>query len=202
MILCSPSPGTEASERITLIPPHPGVVWMRICTKYRSHRARLAMKRVPGVITLLSKWKVSSEGSASSPTLRPAARSSARSVFASASRSAFSLAALKRRVRCWFILARGAGPSIARNRTRRGRTTEKTRSMYAKIAANISSSEAGGGLPSGWAHGWMMPFMSRYSASNSIPFGLGCEQSATSPSAHCSSTTSTTTLGYASASHR
>lgn len=32
-------------------------------------------------------------------------------------------------------------------------------------------------LSSGWQHGWMMPFISRYRLSNSISFGFGCEES-------------------------
>ena len=68
------------------------------------------MKRVPGVMTFESKLCLSDSGGG----VRPAARSSARSAAPSAALSARSLAALNRRVRCWFIFARGAGPSIAR----------------------------------------------------------------------------------------
>ena len=31
----------------------------------------------------------------------------------------------------------------------------------------------GAGLSSGWVHGWMIPFMSKYKLSNSTWFGLG-----------------------------
>ena len=76
------------------------------------------------------------------------------------------------------------------------------RSMYAKMAANISSSLAGGGLPSGRAHGWMIPFMSRYRQSNSIPFGLGADASTVPSAAGSASRQSTTVFGYLSTSQR
>lgn len=55
-------------------------------------------------------------------------------------RSRASPAERKRRVRCWFILARGATPSMARKRTRRGRTAAKMRSTYIITFTNISAS--------------------------------------------------------------
>jgi len=39
--------------------------------------------------------------------------------------------------------------------------TEKMRSMYSKMSTNIASSVFGASRPSGWTHGWMMPFISR-----------------------------------------
>ena len=57
------------------------------------------MKGVPGVMQLESKGSPLGSGS-------PLASASAR-IFSA------SLALLKRRERCWFILARGATPSIA-----------------------------------------------------------------------------------------
>lgn len=59
--------------------------------------------------------------------------------------------------RCWFILARGATPSIAMYSSLRGRIMLKIRSIYSKMATIISSSFRGAGLFSGWQHGWMIP---------------------------------------------
>src|SRR5271170_3751187 len=54
-----------------------------------------------------------------------------------------------------------------------GRTMFITRSVYLYISNIISSSFAGGGLSSGWEHGWTIPLKSRYKLSYSILFGLG-----------------------------
>lgn len=85
------------------------------------------MNCVPGVITFESNWKEAA--SRLGGGTRPRPFHSARSFASAASRSAESLAALKRRERCWFILARGAGPSTAMYRRRRGRTAATRRSM-------------------------------------------------------------------------
>jgi len=61
-------------------------------------------------------------------TSRPSASHSPRSRSSSASFSAASCAERKRRARCWFILARGATPSIAMKSSLRGRAAAKTRS--------------------------------------------------------------------------
>ena len=77
--------------------------------------------------------------------------------------------------------------------------------MYAVMAENMAASVAGAGPPSGpAAQGWMIPFMSRYSASNSTPEGLGRDQSTLpgSPSVGDSSNTLTMHLGYFSESQR
>lgn len=58
-----------------------------------------------------------------------------------------------------------------------GLTILNSLSMHSKIATIISSSSLGGGLSSGCVHGWMIPFMSRYRLSNSIPLGFGSEES-------------------------
>ena len=70
-------------------------------------------------MTLLSNPGLSLGGGG----MRPWALSSERNAAASAALSARSFAALNRRVRCWFIFARGAGPSMAINSSFRGRTT-------------------------------------------------------------------------------
>ena len=54
-----------------------------------------------------------------------------------------SFAARNRRERCWFILARGATPSTAIYRSRRGRAAAISRSIYLKINSNIWSSHSG-----------------------------------------------------------
>ena len=65
------------------------------------------MNGVPGVMTLLSNASDFTFGARGTPSASISARSRASSTaFSSA-----SLAALKRRDRCWFILARGATPS-------------------------------------------------------------------------------------------
>ncbi len=133
------------------------------------------MKGVPGVMALESQAFLDS--SASSVTGRPFAFHSARAASFSSCFSRASLAARKRRDRCWFILARGATPSIAIMRRRRGRTMLTTRSVYANTSTIISSSVSGAGLPSGCVHGCTIPFISRYKQSNSSPFGLGVEVS-------------------------
>ena len=107
------------------------------------------MNSVPGVITFESNEPCAFSGGGS----WPAARISARSALSAAAFSARSFAALKRRERCWFIFARGAGPSIAMKSSLRGRTTANSRSMYAKMSEYISSTVSGAGRPSGWTHG-------------------------------------------------
>ena len=82
------------------------------------------MKRVPGVMTLWSKVAARRGGSGC-----PRARSFSRSSASTSSRSRISCAALKRRERCWFILARGATPSMAMKSSLRGRTAARMRSM-------------------------------------------------------------------------
>jgi hypothetical protein len=103
------------------------------------------MNGVPGVMQL--------ESNPSPATISPAATSAA-------SASARSIALLNRRDRCWFILARGATPSIAMKSRRRGRAIAKRRSKYMKTPATISASvrRVPGSLP--WVQLWMMPFMS------------------------------------------
>ena len=75
------------------------------------------MNGVPGVITFESNGRLSDLGG----TSRPSRAHSSRSRVSSSSFSAASCAARKRRARCWFILARGATPSIAMKRSFRGR---------------------------------------------------------------------------------
>ena len=124
MILCSPSPGTEPSERITLIPFQPGSDEIFLCVNARRKTARRSMNGVPGVITLESNGRPSRFGG----TARPSAAHSARSRSSSSSFSCASCAERKRRERCWFIFARGATPSIAMYSSLRGRTAANTRS--------------------------------------------------------------------------
>ena len=69
------------------------------------------MNGVPGVMQLESNGSPLASGS-------PFAAASARSFSA-------SRAERKRRERCWFIFARGATPSMAMYRSRRGRTMRK-----------------------------------------------------------------------------
>mmetsp|Transcript_26297 Transcript_26297/g.88095 ORF Transcript_26297/g.88095 Transcript_26297/m.88095 type:complete len:261 (-) Transcript_26297:313-1095(-) len=111
MILCSPSPGTEASETTTARSFQPGCAARRLAAYARSAAARRSMKAVPGVITLESNLKLPAGRGGGGARPRPF--QSARRRASSASVSAPSLAALNRRLRCWFILARGAGPSTA-----------------------------------------------------------------------------------------
>ena len=54
MILCSPSPGTEPSERMTWIPCQPGSLESFLLMNARRKSARLSMKGVPGVIVFES----------------------------------------------------------------------------------------------------------------------------------------------------
>lgn len=70
-----------------------------------------------------------------------------------------------------------------------------------RSGSGTSSSVLGASRPSGWTHGWMMPFMSRYRLSNSIPFGLGAMRS-TRPCEASHSTASRITFGYFSAHQR
>ncbi|KAF2840077.1 hypothetical protein M501DRAFT_971962 [Patellaria atrata CBS 101060] len=131
------------------------------------------MNGVPGVIALLSHVFLFSASSSTSPSERDFSilRNSALS-------SSFSLASCadrNLRERCWFILARGATPSIEQVTIINnflGRTILTTLSVYLKISIIISSSLAGAGRSSGCAHGWTMPFMSRYRLSNSSPLGF------------------------------
>jgi hypothetical protein len=67
------------------------------------------MKGVPGVMVLLSATALFSLRG----TWIPCLANSSRSRSSSASFSWASCAARKRRERCWFILARGATPSMA-----------------------------------------------------------------------------------------
>jgi hypothetical protein len=81
-----------------------------------------------------------------------------------------SRAALKRRLRCWLSLARGATPSTAMNSRSLGRAICVTmRSMYLNMPSIISRSVSEFAIVSsfGCEHAWMMPFMSRYRLSNS-----------------------------------
>ena len=105
--------------------------------------------------------------------LSPEASIDLRSRSASPAASLASCAERKRRSRCWFILARGATPSMARNSTLRGRTAANSRSTSANTAIIMSCSVAGAGRPSGWQQGCTRPFMSMYKQSNSSPLGLG-----------------------------
>jgi len=82
---------------------------------------------VPGVIALLSK-------AFSSGSFSPFARAFSRTSMA-------SFAVLKRRLRCWFIFARGATPSMAMKKSFLGFTMPKRCSTYLKIEVNISCSE-------------------------------------------------------------
>ena len=123
--------------------------------KYSSCIESLRINTVPGVIQLESNG---GDAGMSSPRLMAFCRP-----------SLASWAVRKRRDRCWFILARGATPSIARKNTFRGRILEKRCSMYAKMPRKISSSAIRNvASPSfGCEQLWMMPFMSRYKLSNS-----------------------------------
>lgn len=85
------------------------------------------MNSVPGVMQLLSNM---ADGSTSSPRLRNSSRF-----------SRASLADLNRRCRCWFILARGATPSIAMYSSFLGRAMLNSFSRYLKMPVNICSSE-------------------------------------------------------------
>ena len=67
--------------------------------------------------------------------------------FASQHTCARSKAARYLRMRCWFNLARGATPSMARKRSFRGRTTDSKCVMYSQIDAIIRSSVAGALAP-------------------------------------------------------
>jgi hypothetical protein len=83
------------------------------------------MKGVPGVMTFESN----ASDLTLSGTLMPSFRSFSRSLSSSSSFSFASCAARNRRERCWFILARGATPSMAMYRSFRGRTIANSRSM-------------------------------------------------------------------------
>ena len=163
------------------------------------------MKLVPGVMTLESQAPFFLGGTFTLPS----AVSCSRMASSTAWPSRASWAERKRRARCWFILARGATPSMARYRHRRGRTARNSRSTYRHTFSYISTSLAGCGPCSGWEHGWMMPFMSMYRLSHSRPDGLGrVESNGTriDPDSDArwtrSSSTSLTILGYFSDSHR
>jgi len=84
------------------------------------------MKGVPGVIAFESQ-PLSLRYS--SLTSLPMASSSWIALWRSSSFSLASCAERNRRERCWFILARGATPSIAIMRSLRGRTMATTRSV-------------------------------------------------------------------------
>ena len=58
-------------------------------------------------------------------------------------RSPASMAARKRRLRCWLILARGGGPSTATKHSSVGWTSSRMASMYLRTASSISSREVG-----------------------------------------------------------
>lgn len=83
------------------------------------------------------------------------------SSLASKALSAASRAVLNRLARCWFILARGATPSIAMNMSFCGLTMWKSLSRYMKIFLIISSSVSfvSGSFPC--VQLWTIPFMSR-----------------------------------------
>jgi hypothetical protein len=103
------------------------------------------MNGVPGVITLESK----PSGSLFSLKNNP---SSFHLFLIYASLSAFSCASkavLNLLDLCWFILALGATPSIARYKIYFGLTISIILSVYSKIKLNISTSDFGYGLPSG-----------------------------------------------------
>jgi len=156
-ILCSPSPGTNASVNITFKFFHYSELWsLSIIYNYRAFD-RLCMNGVPGVITLESK----PSGSLFSLKNIP---SSFHLFLIYASLSAFSWASkavLNLLDLCWFILALGATPSIARYKIYFGLTISIILSVYSKIKLNISTSDFGYGLPSGWQQGWIIPFISK-----------------------------------------
>mmetsp|Transcript_30669 Transcript_30669/g.105400 ORF Transcript_30669/g.105400 Transcript_30669/m.105400 type:complete len:240 (-) Transcript_30669:294-1013(-) len=102
MILCSPSPGTSAPEKMTVSrsaqAPSPSLS-LRLM-KRRSCSPTRIIKSVPGVMQFESK--ATSSASRASPRAAASRRSSPR-----------CCAAPNRRDRCWFSLARGATPSTA-----------------------------------------------------------------------------------------
>ena len=165
------------------------------------------MNGVPGVIAFESHDRFTSSSSAASPRRLRSSSSRCSSSWCTLA----SCAERKRRERCWFILARGATPSIASMSSFRGRIMSITRSVYLNTSTIISSSVSGAGFPSGCVHGCTIPFMSRYRQSNSSPLGFGrvlsIGSSTSTPSSPVmrrgsSSSTLCTILGYFFESHR
>ena len=196
IILCSPSPGTVESEMITFIFAQAGSVLSLYAIQYlktgsqdiHEGRARCDFIGIPG---FLDFWFFDTAA------LRLQHLKQFGFIFPF---SFASWAERNRRERCWFILARGATPSIAIINNFLGRTILTTRSVYLKIAIIISSSSLGGGLSSGCEQGCTIPFMSRYRLSNSSLLGFGplvsTGISIPSISRGCSSMTGETILGY------
>lgn len=108
--------------------------WSAQASHHCSAMARRSINSVPGVMTLLSK--VLPSPSLGSGRLMPCSLNSCRSLASIAACSSRSAAARKRLERCWFILARGATPSIAIYSTLRGLTMPTRRSMYSKMFWN------------------------------------------------------------------
>ena len=126
--MCSPSPGTSAPEKTTLhvLCFQNGSFSILNSIHFWKATLSLNIKSVPGVMQFESKRSASGMAS-------PRATISAIVVSA-------SLAERKRRLRCWFILARGATPSMARYSTPLGRAILYRRSVYVKIFSSISRS--------------------------------------------------------------
>mmetsp|Transcript_27481 Transcript_27481/g.93825 ORF Transcript_27481/g.93825 Transcript_27481/m.93825 type:complete len:209 (-) Transcript_27481:132-758(-) len=146
IILCSPSPRTSGPLSTTTGLRHTGSsVCLRLTKKARCWERR-AMNSVPGVMQL--------ESNGCSGTDSP------RASFAALSACA-SRAERKRRERCWFILARGATPSMAMYSVRVGLIMWHRWSRYAKTFTMSCSSLGAAPTPSPCEQLWMTPFMSR-----------------------------------------
>src|SRR5258708_5368180 len=111
MILCSPSPGTDASDMMIFRFAQAGSVLALYAAQYLNASASLCMNGVPGVMTLLSN--LSFFGGELPGSALPEEMSSFHSSALASSSSFASWTDLNRRDRCWFILARGATPSAA-----------------------------------------------------------------------------------------
>jgi hypothetical protein len=109
-ILCSPSPGTNASEKIKVKSFHSESLLARSIIYFFNAIESRCINSVPGVMTLESN--LNSFGLASAKFIlsaHSALISALRIVSSSASRAALNL-----RARYWFIFALGATPSIAK----------------------------------------------------------------------------------------
>jgi hypothetical protein len=116
----------ELKRGAGLTPAHPGSSFSFFATQNRKLLASKIMNGVPGVIAFWSQLFLFLY---SSGTSLPIASHSAMAFCLSSSFCLASCDDLNRRERCWFILARGATPSMAITRSLRGRTMATTRSV-------------------------------------------------------------------------
>mmetsp|Transcript_1265 Transcript_1265/g.2517 ORF Transcript_1265/g.2517 Transcript_1265/m.2517 type:complete len:203 (+) Transcript_1265:751-1359(+) len=136
--LCSPSPGTFASDKITSNFCHAGSVATKSAISASRKEPNRSIKSVPGVMTLESHDSVIifSIGNAS-----PRFCFSSRSFISCSSCSSRSRIALTLRPRCCLIFAAGATPSIATYSTFCGLVLSTTTLSSSSTLANICSSD-------------------------------------------------------------